>query len=241
MGKSALAGNILAHLGASRKSGLLFTLEMSRGDIIDRIAAGHGVKYQNIRSGELSELEWSRLTKAMSEIHGWRLAIDDTPAISLRDIRSKARQQKRKGLDLVVIDYLQLMALPNKESRVQGLGEVSRGLKQLARELDVPVVALSQLNRGLEQRNDKRPMMSDLRDSGEIEQDADVILFPFREAAYCPLCRDRVNDGKHNYREHQAKAEIIIEKQRAGERNISVPACWLGEYQKFEQLKLEEY
>ena len=235
MGKSAFAGNVLANAGASGKSALLFTLEMSRGDIIDRMAAGHGIKYQSIRTGQLKEIEWSYLTKAMSEIHGWRLAIDDTPAISLRDLRAKARRQKKEGLDLVVVDYLQLMSVSNpKDNRVQGLGEISRGFKQLARELDIPVVVLSQLSREVEKRNDKRPMMSDLRDSGEIEQDADVIIFPYRPAVYCQKCKDRVDDGQHNYREHQAKAELIIEKQRAGERNVSIPACWLGEYQKFE-------
>lgn len=171
----------------------------------------------------------------MGNIYSWKLAIDDTPAIALREMRAKAYRQKREGLDLIVIDYLQLMTLSDpKVSRVQGLGEISRGLKQLARELDISIVALSQLSRAVDGRNDKRPMMSDLRDSGEIEQDADVILFPYRPAAYCEQCRNRTNDARHNYREHQAKAEIIIEKQRAGERNISIPVCWLGEYQRFE-------
>lgn len=235
MGKSALAGNILANVCSSGKSALLFTLEMSRGDIIDRIAAGKGIKYQNIRSGQLKEYEWSALTRAMSEIHSWHLAIDDTAAISLRELRMKARRQKKNGLDLLVVDYLQLMSMSNlKDSRVQGLGEISRGFKQLARELNVPVVVLSQLSREVEKRTDKRPLMSDLRDSGEIEQDADVILFPYRPAVYCQQCKDRVDNDKHNYREHQAVAEIIIEKQRAGERNISVPVCWMGEYQCFE-------
>jgi replicative DNA helicase len=126
------------------------------------------------------------------------------------------------------------MTLPSKENRTQGLGEVSRGLKQIARDLDLSVLLLSQLNRSVDSRQDKRPLMSDLRDSGEIEQDADVILFPFRPAAYCQKCRDRVDDSTHNYREHQAEAEIIIEKQRAGQRNISIPACWIGEYQRFD-------
>jgi len=235
MGKSALAGNILNNVCNSGKAALLFTLEMSRGDIVDRIAAGRGIKYQNIRSGQLKEVEWAYLTKAMSEIHGWQLAIDDTPAISLRELKAKARRQKKEGLDLIVVDYLQLMAMSNpRDSRVQGLGEISRGFKQLAKELDVPVVVLSQLSREVEKRTDKRPMMSDLRDSGELEQDADVIMFPFRPAVYCQMCKDRVNNSQHNFRDHQAKAEIIIEKQRAGERNVSVPACWMGEYQKFE-------
>lgn len=234
MGKSAFAGNVLAATGAAGKTGMLFTLEMSRADTTDRLAAGQKVRYQSIRNGQLEPWEWERLTMAMSQLHSWKLFIDDTPAISLREIRSKAKRQKREGLDLIVVDYLQLMSISNpKDNRTQGLGEISRGLKQLARELNVPVMALSQLNRSVDSRADKRPTMSDLRDSGEIEQDADVILFPYRPSAYCQECRDRVDHGNHDLKQHQAKAEIIIEKQRAGERNISVPVCWIGHYQKF--------
>jgi replicative DNA helicase len=236
MGKSALAGNILSTVCKGGLSGLLYNLEMSRLDIMDRLAAAYGINYGNIRNGWLKEIDLHNLTRAMGEIYQWSLWIDDTPAISLREIRAKAKHQARTGkLDLLVVDYLQLMRMSNaKDNRTQGLGEVSRGLKQLARELDIPVIALSQLSRAVDSRPDKRPMMSDLRDSGEIEQDADVILFPYREAAYCQKCRDRVNDSGHNYREHQAKAEIIVEKQRNGARNISVPAIWIGEYQRFE-------
>lgn len=235
MGKSAFAGNVLANVARSGRSAMLFTLEMIRGDIVDRIAAGAGIKYQAIRSGQLIEAEWSKLTRVTSEIHAWKLFIDDTPGISLRELRAKARRQKRAGLDLIVIDYLQLMTMPDpKATRVQGLGEISRGLKQLAKELEVPVMALSQLSRAVEARQDKRPVMADLRDSGEIEQDADVILFPYRPAVYCQQCREKAKDGSHDTRSHQAKAEIIIEKQRAGERNVVVPALWLGEFQRFD-------
>jgi len=170
----------------------------------------------------------------------WNLEIDDTPGISLSQVRSRAKRMHRKGLDLVVVDYLQLMALSDpKMSRVQGMGEISRGMKQLARELGIPVILLSQLNRSVDSRQDKRPLMSDLRDSGEIEQDADVILFPFRPAAYCEKCRDRIVDSSHDYKVHQAEAEIIIEKQRAGERNVSVEVTWMGEYQKFKTVQKE--
>lgn len=235
MGKSAFAGNVLTNVcSLPGKAALLFTLEMSRDDITDRLIASFGVKYHRIRNGWLKEHDWSEVTRAASRLHEMRLFIDDTPGISLKDVRAKAKRQKQEGLDLVVIDYLQLMRIANsKDNRVQGLGEITRGLKQLARELEIPIMLLSQLNRAVDSRPDTRPMMSDLRDSGEIEQDADVILFPYRPAAYCKKCRDRVNDGGHDYREHQAEAEIIIEKQRAGERNISIPACWIGEYQKF--------
>lgn len=235
MGKTTLALNILESVTSSGLHGLLFSLEMSRQNNMDKIMASRGkVKYQRIRSGNFEPADWERMTRASEVINRWPLYIDDTPGISLRDIRAKARRLKRSGLDVMVVDYLQLMGLPSKESRVQALGEVSRGLKQLARELDMVVIALSQLNRGVDSRQDKRPLMSDLRDSGEIEQDADVILFPFRPAAYCQQCKDK--EPGHNHVEHQAKAEIIIEKQRNGERNVSIPAVWLGEYQRFESM-----
>ena len=160
--------------------------------------------------------------------------MDDTAGISLREIKTKCRKLKRDGLDVVVIDYLQLMSTnASLNNRVQAIGEISRGLKQMARELECSVVLLSQLNRAVDSRTDKRPTMSDLRDSGEIEQDADVILFPFREAAYCQKCKDGVDDGSHDLKAHKSKAEIIIEKQRNGERNISVPVVWMGDIQKF--------
>lgn len=235
MGKSAFAVNVLKSVcSIPGKAGLLFTLEMDRGDNTDRIIASEGIKYDRIRNGWLKDHDWSEVSRAASRLHDMRLFIDDTPAISLKQIRAKSKRLTKEGLDFIVIDYLQLMSMSDpKANRVQGIGEISRGLKQLARELEVPVMLLSQLNRAVDSRQDTRPMMSDLRDSGEIEQDADVILFPYRPAAYCKKCRDRVDDGSHNYREHQGEAEIIIEKQRAGERNISVPACWIGEYQKF--------
>lgn len=237
MGKTTLALNVLENVSALGLHGLLFSLEMSRQNNMDKIMASHGkVKYQRIRSGKFEDGDWGRMTRASEAINRWSLHIDDTPGISLREVRTKARRLKKSGLDVLVIDYLQLMTLSARDNRVQALGEVSRGLKQLARDLDIAVVALSQLNRGVDSRDDKRPRMSDLRDSGEIEQDSDVILFPFRPAAYCQKCKDKQDFGDHNTREHQAKAEIIVEKQRNGERNISVPVVWLGEYQRFESL-----
>ena len=228
MGKTAFLLNILKSACGEGEPGMLFSLEMSRLDNVDRMAASYSVPYQRIRSGRLENDDWPKLTKAMGNMHGWTFPIDDTPAISLRELRAKARRQKRQGLRVLGIDYMQLMALSDpRMSRVQGLGEISRGLKQLAKELDITVIALSQLNRSVDSRQDKRPVMSDLRESGEIEQDADVILFPYRPAAYCDKCRDKVDDGDHNLKEHQAKAEIIIEKQRAGERNLSIPVVWL--------------
>lgn len=237
MGKTSFALNALESACTVGLHGLLFSLEMSRQNNMDKILASKGkIKYQRIRNGSLEGADWERATRGADVIANWPLYIDDTPGVTLRDIRTKARRMKKKGLDLMVVDYLQLMTLPTKDNRVQALGEVSRGLKLLARELDIVVIALSQLNRSVDSRQDKRPVMSDLRDSGEIEQDADVILFPFRPAAYCQECRDRVEHENHSYREHNAKAEIIVEKQRNGERNISIPAVWLGDYQRFEGL-----
>ena len=234
MGKSAFAGNVLENACLAGYSAMFFSLEMDKNNVIDRMFSSRGMMdYGNIRSGNIEQSDFYRMQKAAASVSEFRMLVDDTPAISLREIRSKARKQKRDGLDLVIIDYLQLMTIPRGESRTLAVGEVSRGLKQLARELEIPVVLLSQLNRGVDSRPDKRPVMSDLRDSGEIEQDADVILFPFRPAAYCQKCKDKVNDGEHSFIDHQSKAEIIIEKQRNGERNVSIPVVWMGKHQKF--------
>ena len=237
MGKSAFASNILENVCSAGYSGMMFSLEMDKGNVIDRmIASRGGILYANIRSGNLQDSEWARNTRASQEITEFKLSVDDTPAISLREIKSKSRKQKRTGLDLVVIDYLQLIAVTSKESRTLAIGEVSRGCKQMARELDCVVVLLSQLNRSVDSRPDKKPQMSDLRDSGEIEQDADVILFPYRPAAYCPKCKAKEDNDGHRLHLHQSEAEIIIEKQRNGERNISVPVVWAGRFQRFEDV-----
>lgn len=237
MGKSAFVGNVLRSVCTNDLSSLLFSLEMSRVDVTDRFIADRGnIKFHHLRSGHLADVEWRNNTVTCEEIRNWKLFIDDTPGVTLREIKSKAKRQKRNGLDVLAVDYLQLMGVSTKENRVQSLGEISRGLKTLARELDIVVILLSQLNRSVDSRTDKRPLMSDLRDSGEIEQDADVILFPFRPAAYCQKCRDKVDDDSHSLREHQSEAEIIIEKQRNGERNISIPVAWFGQFQRFEHL-----
>lgn len=241
MGKTALGLNIFENVCHKGGSALFFSLEMSKDQLVDRMVASKGrIKFQSIRSGNFADHDWDRLTEVCQKMFGWKFAIDDTPGISLADIKRKARKfKKRYGLDVLIIDYLQLMRLPLRENRVQAIGEVSRGLKQLARELEITIMALSQLNRGVDSRPDKRPTMSDLRDSGEIEQDADVILFPFRPAAYCDKCRDKVDDATHSLVAHQSQAEVIIEKQRNGERNLSIPMVWHGHYQRFESLEIE--
>lgn len=238
MGKSAFSSNIEENVCEAGFSGMLFSLEMKAGNVVDRmISSRGGIQYGNIRSGNLTPVEWSKTTSCSERITRYRFAIDDTPGITLREIKSKVRKRKRShGLDVVAIDYLQLMGLPPRDNRVQAIGEVTRGLKQLALECDVTVILLSQLNRSVDSRPDKRPLMSDLRDSGEIEQDADIVIFPFRPAVYCQKCKDRVNDENHKLSEHQAVAEIIIAKQRNGESNISLPFVWAGYFQRFESV-----
>lgn len=240
MGKSAMLSNIIESVCTANYSTQLFSLEMAKERLIERMFAGKEVNYGRIRSGYFKEEDWHNIMKAGSRIRNYKLFIDDTPAITLQQVRYLARKQKQSkdGLDLLAIDYLQLMGMDESKGRVQAIGKISRGLKQLARELDIAVALLSQLSRAVDSRNDKRPMMSDLRDSGEIEQDADVILFPFRPAAYCEKCRDKINDHEHNTDLHQAVAEFIIEKQREGERNVSIPVLWAGKYQKF--IRLDE-
>ncbi|GFE56402.1 replicative DNA helicase [Geobacter sp. AOG1] len=241
MGKTAFALNIFEAVTSNGYRGAFFSLEMGTDQVMDRMTASVGrVKYGNIRSGMLEQErdEWQRFQSACERMNRHTMMIDDTPSLSLADLKSRCRKLKaEEGLDLVVVDYLQLMKIPAKENRVQAIGEISRGLKLLARELDFAVIAISQLSRGVDSRIDKRPTMSDLRDSGELEQDADVILFPFRPAAYCDKCRDRKNDSDHDSTKHNMVAEIIIEKQRNGERNTSLPMVWLGQFQRFEQRK----
>jgi replicative DNA helicase len=166
-------------------------------------------------------------------LHKAEIYIDDTPAISVMEMRAKCRRLKAdKDIGLIIVDYLQLMrGGSNPESRQQEISEISRSLKALAKELDVPVIALSQLNRSLENRTDKRPMMSDLRESGAIEQDADVIMFVYRDAVYCEACKKR--DSSCSIEGHERNAEIIIGKQRNGPIG-SINLVFNGEYTKFE-------
>ncbi|MER3546682.1 MAG: replicative DNA helicase, partial [Rhodanobacteraceae bacterium] len=188
------------------------------------------INQQHLRTGDLAEEDWPRVTQATALLSESKIFIDDTPALSPGELRSRARRMAREhGLGMIVIDYLQLMQVPgNKENRATEISEISRNLKALAKELKVPVVALSQLNRALEQRNDKRPVMSDLRESGAIEQDADLILFIYREEVY-----DKETPNK-------GIAEIIIGKQRNGPID-TVKLTFLGQYTKFENYAPESY
>jgi len=182
---------------------------------------------QRLRSGKLEEEDWPRLNSAISLLADKKLLIDDTPALTPLEVRARARRVAKEynGIGLIVLDYLQLMQVPGSASRVEEVSEISRSLKSLAKELHCPVIALSQLNRGLEQRPNKRPLMSDLRESGAIEQDADVIMFIYRDDVY----------NKEENNPLKGIGEIIIGKQRNGPIG-DVKLAFLGRYTKFEDL-----
>ena len=224
MGKTAFVLNIAQHVAfKENKSVVIFSLEMSKGQLVNRLFALESkVDSQHIRTGRLSEEEWEKLIEGAGIVGNSELIIDDTPGISIGELRSKCRKYKlEKDIQLVIIDYLQLMTSRGKnDSRQQEVSEISRSLKALARELNVPVIALSQLSRAVEQRPDHRPMLSDLRESGSIEQDADVVMFIYRDDYYNPDT------------ENKNISEIKIAKQRNGPIG-DVELVWLPEYTKF--------
>ena len=230
MGKTALAVNMAEHAAIkSRKAVAIFSMEMSASQLAFRLISSLGrIDQQHLRNGDLAEEDWPRVTSAITLLSETKILIDDTPALSPAELRARARRMKRQyDLGLIVVDYLQLMAVPgNKENRATEISEISRGLKALAKELNIPVIALSQLNRSLEQRTDKRPVMADLRESGAIEQDADVILFIYRDEYYDKESADK------------GLAEIIIGKQRNGPTG-TVKLTFLGRYTRFESTTAE--
>lgn len=224
MGKTSFVLNI-AQYAALRANvpTAIFSLEMSKDQLVQRMLSSESnVELQKIRTGELTEEEWIKLVEAAGPLSQAPIYIDDTPGISVMEMRSKARRLKmEKGLGLIVIDYLQLMSGRGRaENRQQEISEISRSLKALARELSVPVITLSQLSRAPEARTDHRPMLSDLRESGAIEQDADVVMFLYRDEYYNP------DTEKKNI------AELIIAKQRNGPTG-TVELVWLGQFTKF--------
>ncbi|BDV41980.1 replicative DNA helicase [Geotalea uraniireducens] len=244
MGKTAFALNIAQYAAAHADSpapAAIFSLEMSKEQLVMRLLCSESrVDASRLRTGHLIDTDWHKLTSGADKLSKAKLFIDDTPAIPIMEMRAKSRRLKAEhGLGLIVVDYLQLMRGGARvESRQQEISEISRSLKALAKELDVPVVALSQLNRSLESRTDKRPMMSDLRESGAIEQDADVIMFVYRDAVYCDDCKKR--DGSCT-KGHEKDAEIIIGKQRNGPIG-TVNLLFNGEFTRFENLdKQHEY
>lgn len=236
MGKTAFALNVAQYAAVDAGTPVaVFSLEMSKEQLVTRLLCAQSkVDASRLRTGHLIEGDWNRLLKGASTLHSSKIFIDDTPAISVLELRAKSRRMKAEhNIGLIVIDYLQLMrGRDGSDSRQQEISEISRSLKALAKELEVPVIALSQLNRGLENRTDKRPMMSDLRESGAIEQDADVIMFVYREAVYCEKCKNKEMTCDEG---HERNAEIIIGKQRNGPIG-TVNLVFMGEHTKFENL-----
>ncbi len=232
MGKTAFALNIAEHAALrDKKTVLVFSMEMSATQLGFRLVSSIGrIDQTQLRNGDIPDEDWPRVTNAMSLLSGARIFVDDTPALAPMELRARApRLQREHGLGLIVIDYLQLMQVPgNTENRATEISEISRGLKALAKELNVPVVALSQLNRSLEQRTDKRPVMADLRESGAIEQDADVIMFIYRDEYY------------HKDSSDKGLAEVIIGKQRNGPTG-TLKLAFLGRYTKFESYDPGQY
>ena len=223
--------NLAQHMAIKRDRAVaIFSLEMSREQLVNRILSLEShVDAQKIRTGRLKDEEWMNLVEGSASIANSKLIIEDTPGITLSALRSKCRRMKMEhDISIVIIDYLQLMNGDSKysnASRQQEISDISRGLKALARELNVPVVALSQLSRAVEQRPDHRPMLSDLRDSGAIEQDADMVMFLYREGYY----------NRDLSEAEQRVAEVIIAKQRNGPIG-TVNLLWLPELTKFSDM-----
>ncbi|CCO24490.1 replicative DNA helicase [Maridesulfovibrio hydrothermalis] len=234
MGKTAFALNVA--MRAALHSGVttaVFSLEMAMGQLMTRMLATHGkVDLSRLRTGQLDDEDWAKLYEAAQDLTEAPLFIDDTPSISTMELRARCRRLKSQhNLGLIMVDYLQLMrSSARTDSREQEISDISRTLKALAKELNVPVIALSQLNRKVEERTDKRPMMSDLRESGAIEQDADIILFLYREDFY----------NKKEDKPITNTAEVIIGKQRNGPTGI-IKLAFFGQYTAFENLAAEAY
>jgi len=235
MGKTAFAINIAEHVALEgAKPVAIFSMEMGGTQLAMRMIGSVGLLNQHtLRTGKLEDDDWSRMTHALGRLNDAPIFIDETAALNALELRSRARRLHRQsdGLGLIVVDYLQLMSASSgkaSENRATEISEISRSLKALAKELQVPVMALSQLNRSLEQRPNKRPMMSDLRESGAIEQDADLILFIYRDEVYNPDSPDK------------GKAEIIIGKQRNGPIG-KVELTFRGEYTRFDNYATAQY
>ena len=228
-GKTAFALGILIHVGAVvKRPALFFSLEMSRQELAERILASTArIDSSKLRTGDLSDADWNRAHEAFGFLQSAQVFIDDNPSLTVMDVRSRARRIKQQQGDLgvVIVDYLQLMSSRGRaENRQVEVSDMSRSLKILARELQCPVIALSQLSRKLEDRADKRPVMSDLRESGSLEQDADVVLFLFRPEQYGEVANDKKSD-----------AEIIVGKNRNGPTRTA-HLTWRGEFARFDNV-----
>ena len=232
MGKTALALNIAKHVATKeRKSAVIFSLEMGAEELIERMVASEGmVPGYHLKTGNLNPDEWRRLVQAQNNLYDAPIFVDDTAGIRISEIRSKARKlsQEMGGLGVIIIDYLQLITGSKGENRQQIVSEISRELKILSKDLRVPVIALSQLSRSVEQRQDKRPMLSDLRESGSIEQDADIVAFLYRDAYY--------QKEQADSQEANNVTELILEKNRHGSLG-TVKLYFHKEYTKFSSVE----
>lgn len=225
MGKSALAGNIATNVAMERKPVAFFSLEMSKEEVAQRMLCSVArIDSMKLRTGQIGEAAWPRLTDAAGKLYEAPVFVDDSPVVTVTDIRAKCRRLKRQhGLDLIVVDYLQLMQGTSRENRQQEIADISRSLKNLARELEVPMIAVSQLNRNLESREDKRPRLGDLRESGSLEQDADIVIFIYRDEYY--------NESS----DKRGIAEVQVAKHRAGSTG-TVEMTFMPEFTKFSDL-----
>ena len=237
VGKTAFALNIAQNIGTKLdKSVAIFSLEMGAESLVNRMIAAEGrIESYNLRTGNLSKEEWDSLTMAVGVLSNAGIYIDDTPGIKITEIRARSRKlaQETGNLGLILIDYLQLISGTGRENRQQEVSEISRQLKILAKELKVPVIALSQLSRGVEQRQDKRPVLSDIRESGSIEQDADIVAFLYRDDYYAREGEDGEEVEEDN------TVEVIIEKNRSGARG-TVKLAFIKEFNKFVNLSFME-
>ena len=228
MGKTAFELNIAEYMAFRKNATVaIFSLEMSKEQLVNRLLAlESSVDSQKIRTGDVDDGDWEKLIEGANTIAKSHMIIDDTASISISELKSKCRRYKREfDLGIVIIDYLQLMTTTGRsESRQQEISEISRSLKSLARELNVPIIALSQLGRAVESRPDKRPMLSDLRESGAIEQDADMVMFLYRDDYY------------NKESEKKGIAEVIIAKQRNGPIG-TIELAWIPKYTKFANLE----
>lgn len=235
VGKTAFALNIAQNIGTKQdKTVAIFSLEMGAESLVDRMLAAEGViESHSLRTGQLSDDDWQKVAMAQAQLARASIYIDDTPGIKITEIRARSRKlaQETKNLGLILIDYLQLITGNGRENRQQEVSEISRQLKILAKELKVPVIALSQLSRGVEQRQDKRPVLSDIRESGSIEQDADIVAFLYRDDYY--------ERGDEEGMDPNNIVEVIIEKNRSGARG-TVKLSFLKEYNKFSSISNRE-
>ena len=236
MGKSAMAMNLAVNVANKNNNGnasvAIFSLEMSAEQLVERmIAADSSIRLNQIKNGKIARNDWIRFNTSCSKLGGMNLYFDDSSNSTIASIRAKCRKLKSEsGLDFVVIDYLQLIesdAASQRASQQEKITKITRSLKLMARELEVPVLALSQLSRAVEQRDDKRPIMADLRDSGSIEQDADIVMFLYRDDYY--------NKGS----ERKGEADLIVSKNRSGSTHEGLPFIFTGEYQRFKEKKEE--